>query len=86
VVCQDELDLNCFAYIFKDGDRHFSHVFCVLTAVGFFAKLEESTRLEEENHPLDHFFQMIAKEIIVTLGEAFNLAYKLALERHAEDI
>lgn len=56
VVCQDELDLNCFAYIFKDGNRHFSHVFCVLTA-------------------------MIAKEIIVTLGEAFNLAYKLALQQ-----
>jgi hypothetical protein len=35
VVCQDELDLNCFAYIFKDGNKDFSHVFCVLTAVGY---------------------------------------------------
>lgn len=33
IVCQDELDLNCFAYIFQDGDKHFCHVYCVLTAV-----------------------------------------------------
>uniref|UniRef100_A0A914GWB2 Ankyrin repeat and sterile alpha motif domain-containing protein 1B n=1 Tax=Globodera rostochiensis TaxID=31243 RepID=A0A914GWB2_GLORO len=56
VVCQDEVDLNCFAYIFQDGERHFCHVFCVLTAT-------------------------IAKEIIVTLGETFNLAYNIALQK-----
>lgn len=33
VVCQDELDLNCFAYIFQDGEKNFCHVYCVLTAV-----------------------------------------------------
>lgn len=33
IVCQDERDLNCFAYISQDGNRHFCHVFCVLTAV-----------------------------------------------------
>ncbi|KAH7722654.1 AIDA-1b [Aphelenchoides avenae] len=52
VVCQDEIDLNCFAYIFQDGDKNFCHVYCVLTAG-------------------------VAKEIIVTLGQAFNLAYLL---------
>uniref|UniRef100_A0A183BJI5 ANK_REP_REGION domain-containing protein n=1 Tax=Globodera pallida TaxID=36090 RepID=A0A183BJI5_GLOPA len=56
VVCQDEVDLNCFAYIFQEGERHFCHVFCVLTAT-------------------------IAKEIIVTLGETFNLAYNIALQK-----
>ncbi|KAL3111575.1 hypothetical protein niasHT_019922 [Heterodera trifolii] len=56
VVCQDEVDLNCFAYIYQEGDRHFCYVFCVLTAI-------------------------IAKEIIVTLGETFNLAYKIAIQQ-----
>uniref|UniRef100_A0A915EMI0 SAM domain-containing protein n=1 Tax=Ditylenchus dipsaci TaxID=166011 RepID=A0A915EMI0_9BILA len=32
VVCQDELDLNCFAYIYQDGEKNFCHVYCVLTA------------------------------------------------------
>jgi ankyrin repeat protein len=54
VVCQDELDLNCFAYIFQDGDKNFCHVYCVLTAE-------------------------MARDIIMTLGHAFNLAYNLAL-------
>uniref|UniRef100_A0A7E4VU29 ANK_REP_REGION domain-containing protein n=1 Tax=Panagrellus redivivus TaxID=6233 RepID=A0A7E4VU29_PANRE len=54
VVCQDELDLNCFAYIFQDGDKNFCHVYCVLTAE-------------------------MARDIIMTLGHAFNLAYNMAL-------
>jgi len=53
VVCQDELDLNCFAYIFQDGEKNFCHVYCVLTAE-------------------------MARDIIMTLGHAFNLAYNLA--------
>ncbi len=32
-VCQDERDLNCFAYTSQDGARHFCHVFSVLTGV-----------------------------------------------------
>ncbi|KAI1722649.1 ankyrin repeats (3 copies) domain-containing protein [Ditylenchus destructor] len=32
IVYQDELDLNCFAYIYKDGEKNFCHVYCVLTA------------------------------------------------------
>uniref|UniRef100_A0A914C0C9 Ankyrin repeat and sterile alpha motif domain-containing protein 1B n=1 Tax=Acrobeloides nanus TaxID=290746 RepID=A0A914C0C9_9BILA len=55
VVCQDEWDLNCFAYIFQDGDKNICHVYCVLTAD-------------------------MAKDIIMTLGHAFNLAYNLALD------
>ncbi|KAE9556395.1 hypothetical protein FO519_000435 [Halicephalobus sp. NKZ332] len=54
VVCQDELDLNCFAYIFQDGEKNFCHVYCVLTAE-------------------------MARDIIMTLGHAFNLAYNLAI-------
>uniref|UniRef100_A0A915Q3B6 SAM domain-containing protein n=1 Tax=Setaria digitata TaxID=48799 RepID=A0A915Q3B6_9BILA len=53
IVCQDERDLNCFAYISQDGDRHFCHVFCVLTAD-------------------------VATEIIITLGQAFEVCYKIA--------
>uniref|UniRef100_A0A0N4T0F4 ANK_REP_REGION domain-containing protein n=1 Tax=Brugia pahangi TaxID=6280 RepID=A0A0N4T0F4_BRUPA len=52
IVCQDERDLNCFAYISQDGDRHFCHVFCVLTAD-------------------------VATEIIVTLGQAFEVCYRI---------
>ncbi|TMS36952.1 hypothetical protein L596_003997 [Steinernema carpocapsae] len=53
IVCQDERDLNCFAYISQDGDKHFCHVYCVLTAD-------------------------VATEIIITLGQAFELAYRLS--------
>ncbi|MFH4977498.1 hypothetical protein AB6A40_004207 [Gnathostoma spinigerum] len=53
IVCQDERDLNCFAYISQDGDKHFCHVFCVLTAD-------------------------VATEIIVTLGQAFEICYRIA--------
>ncbi|EFO26621.2 AIDA-1b [Loa loa] len=52
IVCQDERDLNCFAYISQDGDRHFCHVFCVLTAD-------------------------VATEIIITLGQAFEICYRI---------
>ncbi|VDP11789.1 unnamed protein product [Onchocerca flexuosa] len=52
IVCQDERDLNCFAYISQDGDRHFCHVFCVLTAD-------------------------VATEIIITLGQAFEVCYRI---------
>nr|CAD2191665.1 unnamed protein product [Meloidogyne enterolobii] len=60
IVCQDNLDLNFFSYIFKDGEEqnnYYCHCFCVLTS-------------------------LIAKEIITTLGEAFNLAYKMALQQN----
>uniref|UniRef100_A0A1I7ZED9 ANK_REP_REGION domain-containing protein n=1 Tax=Steinernema glaseri TaxID=37863 RepID=A0A1I7ZED9_9BILA len=53
IVCQDERDLNCFAYISQDGDKHFCHVYCVLTAD-------------------------VATEIIITLGQAFELAYRIS--------
>ncbi|VDK72993.1 unnamed protein product [Litomosoides sigmodontis] len=52
IVCQDERDLNCFAYISQDGNRHFCHVFCVLTAD-------------------------VATEIIITLGQAFEVCYRI---------
>ncbi|CAK5130668.1 unnamed protein product, partial [Meloidogyne enterolobii] len=60
IVCQDNLDLNFFSYIFKDGEEqnnYYCHCFCVLTS-------------------------LLAKEIITTLGEAFNLAYKMALQQN----
>uniref|UniRef100_A0A1I8B0B8 SAM domain-containing protein n=1 Tax=Meloidogyne hapla TaxID=6305 RepID=A0A1I8B0B8_MELHA len=62
IVCQDDLDLNFFSYIFKDEKQNnYCHCLCVLTS-------------------------LIAKEIITTLGEAFNLAYKMALQQNITNI
>ncbi|XP_016961317.1 ankyrin repeat and sterile alpha motif domain-containing protein 1B isoform X1 [Drosophila biarmipes] len=55
-VCQDSEDLRYFAYITKEQDLHYCHVFMV-----------DSLEL--------------AKEIIMTLGQAFEVAYQLALSR-----
>ncbi|XP_016981985.2 ankyrin repeat and sterile alpha motif domain-containing protein 1B [Drosophila rhopaloa] len=55
-VCQDSEDLRYFAYITKERDLHYCHVFMV-----------DSLEL--------------AKEIILTLGQAFEVAYQLALSR-----
>ncbi|XP_017079982.2 ankyrin repeat and sterile alpha motif domain-containing protein 1B isoform X1 [Drosophila eugracilis] len=55
-VCQDSGDLRYFAYITKEQDLHYCHVFMV-----------DSLEL--------------AKEIIMTLGQAFEVAYQLALSR-----
>ncbi|XP_067614846.1 ankyrin repeat and sterile alpha motif domain-containing protein 1B isoform X2 [Eurosta solidaginis] len=52
--CQDSDDLRHFAYITKESDFHYCHVFYV-----------ESTDL--------------ATDIILTLGQAFEVAYQLAL-------
>ncbi|XP_052835697.1 ankyrin repeat and SAM domain-containing protein 1A isoform X2 [Drosophila gunungcola] len=52
--CQDSEDLRHFAYITKEQDLHYCHVFLV-----------QSTDL--------------ASEIILTLGQAFEVAYQLAL-------
>ncbi|XP_036674384.3 ankyrin repeat and SAM domain-containing protein 1A [Drosophila suzukii] len=52
--CQDSEDLRHFAYITKEQDLHYCHVFLV-----------QSTEL--------------ASEIILTLGQAFEVAYQLAL-------
>ncbi|CAG9540170.1 unnamed protein product [Cercopithifilaria johnstoni] len=57
IVCQDERDLNCFAYISQDGNRHFCHVFCVLTAD-------------------------VATEIIITLGQAFEVCYRITNDNY----
>ncbi|XP_028900585.1 uncharacterized protein LOC105220712 isoform X2 [Zeugodacus cucurbitae] len=55
-VCQDAEDLRYFAYITKEEDMHYCHVFMV------------------DNLELSH-------EIILTLGEAFEVAYQLALSK-----
>ncbi|XP_016999144.2 ankyrin repeat and SAM domain-containing protein 1A isoform X3 [Drosophila takahashii] len=55
-VCQDSEDMRYFAYITKEQDLHYCHVFMV-----------DSLEL--------------AKEIIMTLGQAFEVAYQLALSR-----
>ncbi|XP_017124125.1 ankyrin repeat and sterile alpha motif domain-containing protein 1B isoform X1 [Drosophila elegans] len=55
-VCQDSEDLRYFAYITKEQDLHYCHVFMV-----------DSLEL--------------AQEIILTLGQAFEVAYQLALSR-----
>ncbi|CAD6994189.1 ankyrin repeat domain-containing protein 17 isoform X2 [Ceratitis capitata] len=55
-VCQDSEDMRYFAYITKDDDMHYCHVFMV-------------DNLE------------LSQEIILTLGEAFEVAYQLALSK-----
>ncbi|XP_037948192.1 protein phosphatase 1 regulatory subunit 12A-like isoform X2 [Teleopsis dalmanni] len=55
-VCQDSEDLRYFAYITKEDDIHYCHVFMV-------------DNLE------------LASEIILTLGQAFEVAYQLAMKR-----
>ncbi|XP_030369851.1 ankyrin repeat and sterile alpha motif domain-containing protein 1B isoform X2 [Scaptodrosophila lebanonensis] len=55
-VCQDVDDLRYFAYLTKEQELHYCHVFMV-----------DSLEL--------------AKEIILTLGQAFEVAYQLALSR-----
>ncbi|XP_032597469.1 ankyrin repeat and sterile alpha motif domain-containing protein 1B isoform X2 [Drosophila grimshawi] len=55
-VCQDAEDMRYFAYITKEQDLHYCHVFMV-------------DNLE------------LANEIILTLGQAFEVAYQLALSR-----
>ncbi|KPU80498.1 uncharacterized protein Dana_GF16312, isoform B [Drosophila ananassae] len=60
-VCQDTEDLRYFAYITKEQDLHYCHVFMV-----------DSLEL--------------AKEIILTLGQAFEVAYQLALSRRGTPI
>nr|NP_001262939.1 uncharacterized protein Dmel_CG11168, isoform D [Drosophila melanogaster]NP_651311.2 uncharacterized protein Dmel_CG11168, isoform A [Drosophila melanogaster]AAF56367.1 uncharacterized protein Dmel_CG11168, isoform A [Drosophila melanogaster]AGB96319.1 uncharacterized protein Dmel_CG11168, isoform D [Drosophila melanogaster] len=60
-VCQDSEDLRYFAYITKEQDLHYCHVFMV-----------DSLEL--------------AKEIIMTLGQAFEVAYQLALSRQGTSL
>ncbi|KRF78710.1 ankyrin repeat and SAM domain-containing protein 1A isoform X1 [Drosophila virilis] len=57
-VCQDAEDMRYFAYITKEQDLHYCHVFMV-------------DNLE------------LANEIILTLGQAFEVAYQLALSRQS---
>ncbi|EDW51111.1 GM17773 [Drosophila sechellia] len=60
-VSQDSEDLRYFAYITKEQDLHYCHVFMV-----------DSLEL--------------AKEIIMTLGQAFEVAYQLALSRQGTSL
>ncbi|XP_076273674.1 ankyrin repeat and sterile alpha motif domain-containing protein 1B-like isoform X2 [Rhynchophorus ferrugineus] len=55
--CQDDDEQSYFAYITKDNDLHYCHVFQALNS--------------------DY-----ATEIILTLGQAFELAYQMALRDH----
>ncbi|XP_023163625.2 ankyrin repeat and sterile alpha motif domain-containing protein 1B isoform X2 [Drosophila hydei] len=57
-VCQDAEDMRYFAYITKEQELHYCHVFMV-------------DNLE------------LANEIILTLGQAFEVAYQLALSRQS---
>lgn len=74
-VCQDERDMNCFAYNTKDGQRHFCHVFSVFTSVS--RSKGEIFRFSMKNC---YFSQDLAREIILSLGQAFEVAYQKALE------
>ncbi|XP_017874740.1 PREDICTED: ankyrin repeat and sterile alpha motif domain-containing protein 1B isoform X1 [Drosophila arizonae] len=60
-VCQDAEDMRYFAYITKEQELHYCHVFMV-------------DNLE------------LANEIILTLGQAFEVAYQLALSSQSTPI
>ncbi|KAH8388291.1 hypothetical protein KR093_002991 [Drosophila rubida] len=60
-VCQDAEDMRYFAYITKEQELHYCHVFMV-------------DNLE------------LANEIILTLGQAFEVAYQLALNRQSTSL
>ncbi|EDW43579.1 GM26644 [Drosophila sechellia] len=66
-VSQDSEDLRYFAYITKEQDLHYCHVFMVDSLVRTYG-------LE------------LAKEIIMTLGQAFEVAYQLALSRQGTSL
>ncbi|XP_033752699.1 ankyrin repeat and SAM domain-containing protein 1A-like isoform X2 [Pecten maximus] len=57
--CQDADSMNFFAYITRDNENHYCHVFSVKDA-------------------------SLAREIILTLGEAFEVAYQMALKEKAQ--
>ncbi|KAH8310612.1 hypothetical protein KR044_002128 [Drosophila immigrans] len=70
--CQDSEDLRHFAYITKELDLHYCHVFLVPSTVSD-RKLSLISLYSFD--PL----QDLASEIILTLGQAFEVAYQLAL-------
>ena len=76
--CQDADDLTHFAYITKDikTQNHYCHVFR--------ADQKVSKRKMLEKYPTDlsilfDGMQDLAAEIILTLGEAFEVAYQIVL-------
>lgn len=73
--CQADDEQSYFAYITKDSDTHYCHVFQVLSPVSFTLKTEKRFYTKKK-------FQEHATEIILTLGQAFELAYQMALRDH----
>lgn len=77
-MCQDAEDLRYFAYITKEDDMHYCHVFMVDNLVHFLFIILSSYTFR---HYYYFLFQELSQEIILTLGEAFEVAYQLALSK-----
>lgn len=80
--CQDADDLSHFAYITKDSDNntHYCHVFNVASMVN----ICNHTKKEFDSKSKKNLFfpnQDLATEIILTLGQAFEVAYQIALRK-----
>lgn len=71
--CQADDEQSYFAYITKDNDSHYCHIFQALSPVSLTWK---------NQWILHRKFQEHATEIILTLGQAFELAYQMALRDH----
>jgi len=67
--------MRYFAYITKEQDLHYCHVFMVDNLVRNFFFSKSPLGLTSS------ILQELAKEIIMTLGQAFEVAYQLAVSR-----
>lgn len=70
--------MRYFAYITKEQDLHYCHVFMVDNLVCFLHIL-----IERVYALISALLQELANEIILTLGQAFEVAYQLALSRQS---
>lgn len=84
--CQDADDLTHFAYITKDQEStqdHFCHVFQVSSMVNFSILIRLFYLITSFNiiNGDSCFQQDLATEVILTLGQAFEVAYQLVLRQ-----
>lgn len=79
---QDPEDLSTFAYITKDlkSSHHYCHVFTAFDVVSPVTLGLWSYTFLTYSHTCFPSSQNLAYEIILTLGQAFEVAYQLALQ------
>ncbi|ENN80528.1 hypothetical protein YQE_03052, partial [Dendroctonus ponderosae] len=79
--CQDDEQQSYFAYITKDNDLHYCHVFQAPTPVSCKSLFHLLASLPVVSFGAN-IWQEHATEIVLTLGQAFELAYQMALRDH----